>query len=295
VTVRHNQMSPGRYLAEIDSVSLPNLRFSLTSYRTAITSQGTPPKATYALALPVSGTEGVYFNHHPLQRIEVGLVRSGDEFHLLRPDGFRCVMAFPSAALIDRLSDARYGRAFSELVRGGRNLPADQDALAACARRFARICEDAQLGRGPLCAGTAAIGRIELIERKLVDALLSIVRPPAPLHGWSARERTVRRAWEIVEDGAGDEMTVSDLCVRLAVPVRSLDDAFQACLGVTPKRFIIALRLNKVRSCLNRPRDHTTVTEIATRFGFYHFGHFSAQYHRLFGEPPSRTLSRARS
>jgi tetratricopeptide (TPR) repeat protein len=38
-----------------------------------------------------------------------------------------------------------------------------------------------------------------------------------------------------------------------------------------------------------------SVTEVATRYGFSHFGRFSAQYHRCFGEHPSTTLRHGRA
>jgi AraC-like DNA-binding protein len=37
----------------------------------------------------------------------------------------------------------------------------------------------------------------------------------------------------------------------------------------------------------------STITEIATEFGFWELGRFSLEYRRLFGESPSTTLRQA--
>jgi transcriptional regulator GlxA family with amidase domain len=51
------------------------------------------------------------------------------------------------------------------------------------------------------------------------------------------------------------------------------------------------LRLHRAHSELvdADPRS-VTVTAVASRWGFLHFGRFAAQYSQLFGESPSATL-----
>jgi AraC family ethanolamine operon transcriptional activator len=42
-------------------------------------------------------------------------------------------------------------------------------------------------------------------------------------------------------------------------------------------------------------KESCSVTEAATTWGFWHFGHFSQEYKKLFGELPSATLRRSGS
>jgi AraC family ethanolamine operon transcriptional activator len=285
IDARHNQMSRGHYSVAIDSTLLPGLRVLSTVNEPAITSHAASPDSRYTLVLPISSTEGVFFNHAPLAA-EIGLVRPGSEFHIVRPSGFRAVMVFPEAALVDRLCDAMFGHTFARMVEADRSLQCEPDALAACAQRLSKVHDD-------LPPGLATAGA-ERLAYELVDALLGILRPTDRALGWSASTRIARAAWDVIEGCADEGVTVADLCVRLGVPLRTLDNAFHACLGIAPKRFINTVRLNKVRRCLSRPRDEDTVTRVAAQFGFFHFGHFAYQYRRLFGESPSQTLSRAK-
>jgi AraC family ethanolamine operon transcriptional activator len=283
--IRHNRISGGQYSAAIDTTHLPGMRVSNTAYGPALTAQGAAPDRQYALVLPISNTEGVFLKHAPLRAGEVGLVRPGREFHLVRPAGFRAVLAFPDMTLVDRLCEAMFGHTFAHMVRADRPLSCSADALAACVQHFAQANADLPPG--------LAVESAERLAFELIDALLSVIRPPDPIHGWSARERIVHKALDLVASDEGKTYTVTELSLKLGVAMRTLDDAFHSCMGVPPRRFIIAMRLNSVRRRLSRPRDEDTVTNVATRFGFFHFGHFAKSYFRLFGELPSQTLSRA--
>jgi AraC family ethanolamine operon transcriptional activator len=295
MTVRHNQMSQGGYAASLSIVTLsPGLTFSFTAYAAAMTSQGAPPAGKYGFAIPLATSDGVFVNHKSVGPDEVGVVRPNQEFYLFRPPQFECAMFFPDAAMVERSCIAMFGRSLAEIGRGGPTLRASRGAAPVFARHIAQISGAAVVDAKPLAGWTASRGGAAVLANELVDDFLAIICPAEPLRGWSARQRVVNRAWEIVEDDDQGVVSVTDLCVRLGVPIRTLDDAFRACLGVGPKRFILGIRLNKVRRLLGRPdSEATTVTSVATRFAFFHFGHFAQQYRRLFGESPSQTLGRA--
>lgn len=81
--------------------------------------------------------------------------------------------------------------------------------------------------------------------------------------------------------------TVAQLCQDLGVSRRTLQNGFQHVLDVSPLSYLKALRLGQARSLL---KSAHSVTEAATACGFWHFGHFSQDYHLMFGERPSETL-----
>jgi AraC family ethanolamine operon transcriptional activator len=88
---------------------------------------------------------------------------------------------------------------------------------------------------------------------------------------------------------------VRDLCEALGTSWRALDSGFREVYGISPGSYLRIVRLHGVRRAL-RAADPagTSVTDIATGWGFFHFGRFSGEYRRLFGEAPSDTLWKRR-
>jgi AraC family ethanolamine operon transcriptional activator len=86
-------------------------------------------------------------------------------------------------------------------------------------------------------------------------------------------------------------LSVAEWACALGVSRRNLQYAFQDALGINPASYLRSERLNRVRRALG---DAQSVTEAATQFGFWHFGHFATQYRALFGELPSETFRRTK-
>jgi AraC-like DNA-binding protein len=104
----------------------------------------------------------------------------------------------------------------------------------------------------------------------------------------------MRRFHRALEAGAGRAVYIPELCAAIGVSDRTLRAYCQDQLGIGPRRYLALRRLHLARRALRDGAPGiTTVTEIATRYGFWQFGRFAGEYNQLFGELPSATLARS--
>jgi AraC family ethanolamine operon transcriptional activator len=124
----------------------------------------------------------------------------------------------------------------------------------------------------------------------LLDSLLRAPSAPGDNRGGGhAHWALVQRCVALVNEARDSTPTVTQLCTQTGVGRRTLQNAFQRVLDMSPLAYIKAVRLKQAREALKNARS---VTEAATASGFWHFGHFSHDYQALFGERPSATRRR---
>src|SRR5262249_48384069 len=100
----------------------------------------------------------------------------------------------------------------------------------------------------------------------------------------------LKKAIDFIRRDVGRRISVPDLAAHCGVPERTLRKHFHTFMGVSPREFWRRCRLAAVREDLLKGTDGSSVTDAAAQFGFTHFGRFSQQYRRCFGETPSATL-----
>ena len=90
-------------------------------------------------------------------------------------------------------------------------------------------------------------------------------------------------------------MTIAELSRVAGVSDRTLRAAFHDVIGRQPEA--VRDRRSGCASArtalLAADPKTTTVTDIATEYGFYELGQFAGRYRHAFGELPSRTLQHA--
>lgn len=136
------------------------------------------------------------------------------------------------------------------------------------------------------------------LEQALIEALVECLNIAGPGEDAAAQRRhslIMRRFHRAVEENAEEPIYMPELCSLIGVPERTLRVCCQEQLGMSPKHYLILRRMHLARRVLrDGPPGMTSVTEVATRYGFWQFGRFAGAYKSLFGEAPSTTLRRPR-
>src|SRR5262245_10821225 len=131
------------------------------------------------------------------------------------------------------------------------------------------------------------VGSTLMVRSKNLDRGLHVQGGPTP--------RDVKKAIEYMRRNVHRKISVADLATAGQVAERTLRKHFRAFIGLSPLGYWRRLRLAIAREELLKGASGASVTEVATLYGFSHFGRFALQYRRCFGEAPSTTLSRGRA
>ena len=92
-----------------------------------------------------------------------------------------------------------------------------------------------------------------------------------------------------IHDHARSLPTIADLSRFAGVSARTLQQRFRESEGCGPIEYLRRVRLEGARHEMKTAEPGRTVSEIATDWGFFHLGRFSAEYKIAFGELPSST------
>lgn len=107
--------------------------------------------------------------------------------------------------------------------------------------------------------------------------------------------RDVKRAIDYMHANLDAPLTIADISLTAGVAGRTLFKHFRDTRDVSPMQYLRNLRFERARQELRNAPAGTSVTEIATRWGFGHLGRFAVEYRQRYGESPSETLRGARA
>jgi AraC family ethanolamine operon transcriptional activator len=279
------QLSPGHFRGAIVELLFDDIHLFMESTSHALYQNGKLGEDAIALGIPMRATGHGLFCGSVLAGGAAPVFSGRDGFEFYSPDQLTMGgMVASRRALAEWLPE----RALAELD-GAAHLKEVSPQTLAEAGRFLNTVFD-------LCRRSPGLQQSAAFRQRMRDSVYACMADVLTDCGGPERNLSPGRRATVVQqardhiDAAGDEQVgIEDLCRELMVSRRTLQYCFQEALGMNPAAFIRARRLNQVRHLL---KEVDSVTEAATAWGFWHFGHFSQEYKKLFGELPSDTLRR---
>ncbi|MFN9773303.1 MAG: helix-turn-helix domain-containing protein [Burkholderiales bacterium] len=280
----YSQLTPGRFEGTVLHADLHGIALVGERTNQRLRERFTVPEGEVVIAVPIAPSAPAHWGDARLDDDAVAVCRGGAPSELLTPRDFEIV------GVVMRTP----GPACDALRPGAPRSRVDAAAARALRVLFAEAL-DALRVLGP--GEDLARARLARAVAEAAGAIAERIAAPRPVAGpeagaLSRRLALVRRAEAFVDEHPDAAPTVAELCRATGACRRTLQASFVDVLGIGPSRYLRALRLNRARADLKR--DPASVSEVAARWGFWHFGRFASDYRAMFGERPSETLERVR-
>lgn len=294
----HRILSSKRTAMEHQRLMLGDVRLETGWYNFPVIAQGGMPKGAVCIGFMAEGGDVTRFNTTPIETDEIQIYPAGVELLYHASGSSRWVNFVVSEDLLQQTASARTGQplqmskldAYSiRLPRGGRH------ALTC-------LTDDAlNLARRLQPAGGMAPELAKEIQASLLAGYVDALSDAQPTRK-SERSATERRHHHLITacerlvlSGTDADIALTEIARRSGYSLRSLELIFRRGVGMTPGRWFMTARLNGALRDLITCDTESTVSDVATKWGFHHMSRFSQYYSRAFGESPSDTLRRSRS
>ncbi|MGA8660902.1 MAG: helix-turn-helix domain-containing protein [Candidatus Cybelea sp.] len=289
-SVTWTQMEPGSFEADRRIVRLDAMRIGWYSSNLGFKLEASLRPDTFVIGTLASRSKCVRW-------FGAGV----DEGHVAATGGsIRLSTAGPSAFLAVTVDARRLARDFPNSPDARTLLENLGDALLERNDLFAKRLRDYL--RWLSLDSTRSSGFLRLVRARDIAkrALIPLLADALGGHKGTTAERApslsrrvaaVRVCEMYMREHLDKTVTLEDLSETSGLRLRSLINAFQAVTGFSPMAYFKRERLSGVRQALQRPRAaRIRVIDVATAWGFWHMGHFTADYREMFGESPSETL-----
>lgn len=285
------QMSSSVGGAEIFQGRVGSVFLSRARFDCQVDQHGSTPPGMRTFALLDKDSPKLKFFNYAVE--QSGYLLAFPAFNEVRsfsqPGFSTCTFSLP-AELIDTSLERRRERGCKARMESAEFLLPLNSLEEARLRRLLGQLES--LARNSEFAGgqDAAVFLQEELLSVLIDALCGD-RSQAD-HAVMAGSRRLARLLGVIEERASDPLHISELGDMCGISERTLRDLFRRQMDISPKVYLNATRLYAVHSELWRADpDRASVTSIANRWGYWHLSQFAADYRKMFGERPSRTLN----
>jgi len=286
------QLDRGNFETEITQVGVGDVLLAQASFNRFIDQKGSSPPGFWTFAILTNESSPIIWRGRQVSKKSVMIYAPGSEIDAQSRPAFDVYTLSYPESLLDELAQMFEITSFRKLIESSDLITAKESKLSKCREQTKHILSE--IKEQPLKLNSKAM--LDEMRFSLSHQLISTLeysRPEYHKPFYRKRDRALRRAKAYLSEHAQEPLTVRDLCRVTEVSERTLRYAFLQQFGISPKSYLLAMRLNGVRRQLSQADPSSaTIADMANHWGFWHMGQFAADYRRLFGELPSETLKR---
>lgn len=282
------QMSSGRFRGWTDYVTINGILIYREHWSHRVMAAGATPTGYFVFGGPASPGIDISWCGVELASENLAYGRSSTEVDFVLPDHTdHVVLLVPDDLLRSYLGEESADAVLRDDHLQRCDPGVGQHLLSLIGRLVERYRHHGEL---------LADARIrKAVEWQLLGSLMEVLfggRPSATSLSPRKRFLAYRRALRLAE-GLCRPLSVPELAKAAGVSQRVLELGFREELGISPRRYLLWSRMNALqRDLRSAGAKPSSVTEIASRWGFEEMGRTAAYYKELFGELPSETLAR---
>jgi len=255
-----------------------------------IVQHGEAPRGKVCFAVPIAIPGSIRMQGRDADDKSIFFLRGGEEFMFHMPMGMDLLaVTFDQDLFEGALGKTLWADEISNLLKQPViKVPAQRlrDSRSRLLAMFSEALINEDLGVTP--------EREHEFEQAMLDEMLQLVTDPAcdraQRHGSSTHSFIVEKCHRLTMSDAIQVPSVVELCERLQVSRRTVQNSFRTVAETTPVNYLRCVRLNGVRrELMSTATSGLSIGDAAFKWGFFHLSHFAAEYQNLFGELPSQT------
>lgn len=291
-SLEYEQLSLGTFEGRLHLVQLPQVTLVCESASRATRQRGQIGAGHIGFAMCLSPAGSGRFHGRKVDGDTI-MIGRGDDLDLTLREDYRLLAIVVSIDLLRALWEQLYGKPWSSWLDHKITVQA-RAGLADFVRSTHLRALETVMEQAELLSIPQPV--TQLRDAVLIEWLESIpaMVDVGDLHNIETRRRIVDRACEVVLGSPDQQMTMLEVCRQVGSSPRRLELCFRDVLGISPHKYLRAVRLCGARRELKRlVGTDARVHDVAARWGFWHTSAFSADYKQQFGESPSLTLRSA--
>lgn len=281
--IEYTKMENGLFEGSLFGVHTPRIQLAQEHFSQSFMTRGGFPDGCVLLLYSTSKSE-YNFQNLSIKPHEIVFLKKGDELDILTAGAFEIMSMVIEEEFFYKEFYNFFGDISESLLQNKRFTI--QSHMIEFFHNSLVLWKNYLTNELPYITATPDYNKI---ESEILRDLFSSLSFSSSL---KARKKfQTKKVRDILYENINLNIDMNTLADELKISESQLYYAFKTDYGMTPKKYLLSLRLSAVRKelILGHPRS-TTVIEIAQKYNFFHMGHFSKAYKKRFMETPSETL-----